>query len=89
MVNTDDGFKVAEEDLAIRGPGEFLGTRQHGIPGLRIANLLRDMDTLILARTEAQRMVETDPDFVLAPHRALKDILVTRFKDKIRFMGVG
>jgi len=89
MVNTDDGFKVAEEDLALRGPGEFLGTRQHGIPGLRVANLVRDMDTLILARTEAMRIVETDPEFMLAPHKPLKDILVTRFKDKIRFMGVG
>ena len=89
MVNTDDGFKVAEEDLALRGPGEFLGTKQHGIPGLRVADLLRDMDTLILARTEAQRLVELDPDFGLAPHKALKELLITRFKDKIRFMNVG
>lgn len=89
MVKTDDGFKVAEEDLAIRGPGEFMGTRQHGIPGLRVADLVRDMDTLILARTEALRLVENDPDFMLAPHKPLKDMLVTRFKDKIGFMNVG
>jgi len=89
LVKTDDGFKVAEEDLAIRGPGEFMGTRQSGIPGLRVADLLRDMDTLILARTEALRIVQNDPDFMLAPHKPLKEVLVTRFKDKIRFMNVG
>jgi ATP-dependent DNA helicase RecG len=89
LVKTDDGFKVAEEDLAIRGPGEFMGTKQHGIPGLRVADLVRDMEILILARTEALRLVQNDPDFMLAPHKQLKNILVTRFQDKIRFMNVG
>jgi len=89
MVATDDGFKIAEEDLAIRGPGEFLGTRQSGIPGFRIGNLLRDMDTLILARNEAQKLVDQDPDIMLTSNRKLREVLLSRFRDKVDFMDAG
>jgi len=58
MVESTDGFYIAEMDLKLRGPGEFFGTRQSGIPALRIANLLRDGEILELARAEAQRFVE-------------------------------
>jgi ATP-dependent DNA helicase RecG len=60
MVESTDGFYIAEMDLKLRGPGEFFGTRQSGMPALRIANLLRDGEILELARAEAQRFVE-DP----------------------------
>jgi ATP-dependent DNA helicase RecG len=86
MVATDDGFKIAEEDLVIRGPGEFLGTRQHGIPGFRVGNLLRDIDTLILARNEAQKIVDSDPDMKMTVNSKLRDVLAERFKDKIDMM---
>jgi len=86
MVATDDGFKIAEEDLALRGPGEFFGTRQHGIPGFRVGNLVRDIDVLVLARNEADRLIKIDPDLTLAPHRKLRFMLSERFKDKIRLM---
>ena len=55
MVRTQDGFELAELDLSIRGPGEFFGTRQAGLPDLRVANLLRDRQTLELAKQEAAR----------------------------------
>lgn len=58
MVESTDGFYIAEVDLKLRGPGEFFGTRQSGMPALRIANLLRDGEILELARREAQRFVE-------------------------------
>jgi ATP-dependent DNA helicase RecG len=87
MVATDDGFKIAEEDLVLRGPGEFLGTRQHGIPGFRVGNLLRDIDTLILARNEAQRIVDTDPDMKMASNTKLRDVLYERFKGKMDMMS--
>ncbi len=61
MVKTSDGFRVAEEDLDIRGPGEFFGTRQSGMPDLGIANIVRDASLLEVARKEAFRMVERDP----------------------------
>ena len=61
MVQTQDGFALAEIDLAQRGPGEFFGTRQAGLPEFRVANLARDRDLLELAKSEAARFVES-PD---------------------------
>jgi ATP-dependent DNA helicase RecG len=55
MVRTQDGFELAELDLSQRGPGEFFGTRQAGMPGFRVANILRDKQLLELAKTEAER----------------------------------
>ncbi|MBN1113717.1 MAG: ATP-dependent DNA helicase RecG, partial [Oligoflexia bacterium] len=89
MVSTDDGFKIAEQDLAIRGPGEFLGTRQHGLPGFRIGNLLRDMDTLILARNEAVRLVEKDPELLSTPNKKIRSRLLQRFDSRIDMMDAG
>jgi ATP-dependent DNA helicase RecG len=58
MVSTEDGFAIAERDLELRGPGDFFGTRQWGLPGLRASNLVRDRDLLEQARLEAFRCVE-------------------------------
>jgi len=63
MVESNDGFYIAEMDLKLRGPGEFFGTRQSGLPSLRIANILRDREALEIARREAV-------DFVAAPPSA-------------------
>jgi ATP-dependent DNA helicase RecG len=61
MVRTQDGFELAELDLSIRGPGEFFGTRQAGLPDFRVANLVRDRELLELAKTEAENFV-ADPN---------------------------
>jgi ATP-dependent DNA helicase RecG len=61
LCDTNDGFKIAEEDLRIRGPGEFLGTRQHGLTELRAADLVRDMPLLVQAREDAFALVQRDP----------------------------
>ena len=61
LCDTNDGFKIAEEDLRIRGPGEFLGTRQHGVPELRVANLVGDAPLLAAAREDAFALVQRDP----------------------------
>jgi ATP-dependent DNA helicase RecG len=61
MVRTQDGFELAELDLAMRGPGEFFGTRQAGLPDFRVANLLRDRQLLELAKREADRFVNASP----------------------------
>lgn len=61
MTETNDGFVISEKDLEIRGPGEFFGTRQHGIPELKIANLYKDMDILKLAQESAKEIIEADP----------------------------
>lgn len=61
MVKTTDGFAIAEEDLNIRGPGEFFGTKQSGLPNMKVANLLRDVKILEIARKEAFSLIERDP----------------------------
>jgi ATP-dependent DNA helicase RecG len=71
IVETQDGFRLAEVDLELRGPGEFFGTRQSGIPELAFA-VLGDMITLNASRVEAQRIIELDPDLELPEHRELK-----------------
>ena len=59
LVNSNDGFHIAELDMKLRGPGEFFGTRQSGIPGLRLADLIRDSDVLELARAEADALLDS------------------------------
>jgi ATP-dependent DNA helicase RecG len=59
MVDSNDGFYIAEMDMKLRGPGEFFGTKQSGVPGLRLADLLRDVDILDLARKEARALLES------------------------------
>jgi ATP-dependent DNA helicase RecG len=61
LVDSQDGFKIAEMDLKLRGPGEFFGTKQSGLPSLRIANILRDPDILSHAKNEARAFVENPP----------------------------
>lgn len=68
--NTQDGFKLAEEDLKLRGPGEFFGTRQSGLPDLRMARL-SDVALLELARKEAVAIFNKDPEMKKAEHRLL------------------
>ncbi|MBI4652453.1 ATP-dependent DNA helicase RecG [Candidatus Desantisbacteria bacterium] len=81
FTSTADGFKIAEEDLLIRGPGEFVGTRQHGIPEFKFANLVRDGDILSKARRDAFEIINNDIDLSSASNLPLKKIINTRLKD--------
>jgi ATP-dependent DNA helicase RecG len=63
VMSTNDGFRLAEEDLRIRGPGEFLGVRQAGYPSSRLADLQRDWETLLAARADAAELLERRPEF--------------------------
>ncbi len=76
----DSGFDIAEEDLKLRGPGDFFGSRQHGIPELRIGDLVRDTKILEAARNEAFELVREDHNLNKNEHRELKRLLKTRFK---------
>ncbi|MEK6567999.1 MAG: helicase-related protein [Candidatus Omnitrophota bacterium] len=78
MVEESDGFKIAERDLEIRGPGEFFGARQHGIPELRV-NPLENMELLQAARKEADALIKKDPFLGLRQNAGLADILKRRF----------
>jgi len=72
MTRHGDGFLIAEADLELRGPGEFYGTRQHGLPDLRLARAVQDVDLLQQARREAFRLVESDPALARPEHAALR-----------------
>jgi len=87
MTRTSDGFVLAEEDLRLRGPGEFHGTRQSGLPEFKIADLLRDWKALEIAREEAQALVKKDPYFENAESRALLEEMNLRFGSGRNFIG--
>jgi ATP-dependent DNA helicase RecG len=89
MEQTTDGFKVAEEDFAIRGPGEFLGTRQSGIPDFRIANIIKDAKILSEARQEAFKVVERDPELEQEENKVTKQVLRERWKGRLELASIG
>jgi ATP-dependent DNA helicase RecG len=89
MEESTDGFRIAEEDLAIRGPGEFLGTRQSGLPDFRVANILRDGRILNDARQEAFRLIEGDALLLKAEHRLLKEVLLHRWEGRLELARTG
>ena len=83
MEKTNDGFIIAEEDLAIRGPGEFMGTRQSGLPDFRIAHIIRDFRILAEAREDALSLVESDPHLERPEHRLMKKVLLRRWGGRL------
>jgi ATP-dependent DNA helicase RecG len=89
MEREHDGFKVAEADLAMRGPGEFLGTRQSGLGDFRLANLVRDAKILIDARKEAQAWLEHDQDLSRSESSGLREVLQHRWGQRLQLGAVG
>ena len=84
-----DGFELAEEDLAIRGPGEISGTRQHGLPEIRFGDIVADRDILELARREAFELVDGDSGLTDERNRNLRKVILERYKGKIGLLEVG
>jgi ATP-dependent DNA helicase RecG len=89
MEKEHDGFKIAEADLALRGPGELLGTRQSGLADFRLANLVRDSRLLLEARKEALAWLAQDPRLTGKESRALKEILKQRWGGRLELGGIG
>ena len=87
MCRTSDGFKVAEEDLLRRGPGEILGTRQSGLPELKVANIMRDAELMETARKEAFSLVGKDPG--LDGHPRLRAALEGFWKGRVELFKTG
>ncbi len=72
MTKTNDGFRISEEDLRLRGPGDFFGSRQHGLPEMHVADLGADMDVMQHAQSEAQLLLASDPELSAPEHAALR-----------------
>jgi ATP-dependent DNA helicase RecG len=89
MIKYNDGFRIAEEDLKIRGPGEFFGRRQSGLSELKIANPLTQMQLLKRARDEAIKLINIDPGLGLRQNVLLKEKLLQTFPEYDKLMTVG
>jgi len=89
MTRTTDGFEIAEEDLRIRGPGELFSARQHGLPDMKIANIVDDYELLVIARRHAFQVISADPALTQSEHRDIRRALVTKFGDALGFADVA
>jgi ATP-dependent DNA helicase RecG len=89
MVESTDGFRLAEIDFEMRGPGDVLGTRQHGLPPLRIADLRRDQSTLEEARRDARALVDADPGLSQGEHALLRRMALVRYGKSLDLSDVG
>lgn len=85
MERTQDGFEIAEADLKLRGPGDFLGTKQSGLPEFKYADIVRDQNLLEQAKDHAERVIHDDPDLILPEHRLLKREFEPYLVEKMSF----
>lgn len=89
MEETNDGFRISEKDLEIRGPGEFFGTRQHGLPELKVANLFKHIKILKLAQQEARYILGEDNNLQLKENIPLKNEIIDKFKDTLEEISLN
>ncbi|MDX1672574.1 MAG: ATP-dependent DNA helicase RecG [Balneolaceae bacterium] len=89
MAETNDGFEIAEADLKLRGPGDFLGTKQSGLPEFEVADIIEDQWILEQAKSAAWDLIERDPELEQPEHRELKKVFMPYFREKARFYETG
>jgi len=89
MIETTDGFKIAEADLQLRGPGDFLGTKQSGLPEFKVADIMEDRALLQKAKQEAEQLMRNDRNMNQPENQALKKVFAPYFKEKAAFYGLG
>ena len=89
MEQTTDGFKIAEEDLRIRGPGEIFGTKQHGLPELKVANLVEDLELLRIARRDANAILAEDNALTAPHHQQLRREVIRAYAGKLDLLASG
>ncbi len=89
LVRSTDGFIIAEEDLRIRGPGEFFGLRQWGMPEFRVANIVRDADLLQQARSEAFSLLKQDPQLSAPGHHGVREAMLRKWEKKMELGSVS
>ncbi|MCG8371951.1 MAG: ATP-dependent DNA helicase RecG, partial [Balneolales bacterium] len=89
MEETTDGFRIAEADLKLRGPGDFLGTKQSGLPDFKVADILEDQFILAQAKNAAQQIVRNDPELTFQKHSELRKTFAPYFEEKQLFYGMA
>ena len=89
MTQTNDGFEIAEMDMKLRGPGEFFGTRQHGLPEFKLADITNEMELLEQARDDAIELLNADPRLTRPEHRALRAALSQQIGDALGLAQIG
>ena len=87
MSKISDGFKISEEDLKIRGPGDFFGSRQHGLPALKIADMAEDTEILKQAQEEARAIIKNDPTLSKPENKRLAELVDKLFSRNIDLQG--
>ena len=83
MQDTNDGFIISEKDLELRGSGEFFGTKQHGIPEFKVANLFEDIKLLKLIQSLTEKILQDDPTLDLEKNKRLKKLVEDKLKNRI------
>jgi ATP-dependent DNA helicase RecG len=89
LVQSTDGFKLAEIDFQLRGPGDLLGTRQHGLPPFRVADLVRDSAVVAEAREDARQLISADPGLANSDHARLRRLVISRYGKALDLGDVG
>lgn len=89
LESTTDGFRISEEDLRLRGPGDFFGERQSGLPELEVADLVLDYPVLVEAREAAERLLKADPQLERPEHRDIRRELILRYRGRTGFLRSG
>ncbi len=89
LTETGDGFAIAEADLRLRGPGEFFGTRQHGLPQFKLADITQEIELLHLAKEDALALLERDANLSQAGHRPLREAIIRQFGPSLGLAQVG
>jgi ATP-dependent DNA helicase RecG len=89
MAETSDGFKIGEEDLKLRGPGELLGTAQSGELSLAVADLFKDAELLGFARADADEVLKADPKLLAPGHKLLRERLISLYQSRWNWIDLA